>query len=69
MSPAVATASEARYLNYPSAARYAGMSEQTLRRLVAARRLKVYRPTGARLTVFDRAELDDYIHGAKSCPQ
>jgi excisionase family DNA binding protein len=57
-----ATASETRYLNYPAASRYCGISEQTLRRLVEAGRLKVYRPTGGRLVVFDRAELDEFIH-------
>ena len=40
-----ATASETRYMNYQAAARYSGMSEMTLRRLVEADRLRVYRPT------------------------
>jgi excisionase family DNA binding protein len=57
----MATANEARYMNYPQASRYSGLSEMTLRRLVHAGHLKVYKPTGARLTVFDRIELDEFV--------
>jgi excisionase family DNA binding protein len=64
-----ATATEARYLSYPAAARYCGVSEQTLRRAVDAGRLRVYRPTGGRLVVFDRAELDEFIHGSGGLSQ
>jgi excisionase family DNA binding protein len=61
-----ATAHEQRYMAYPAAARYTGMSEQTLRRAVDAGKLKVYRPTrptGGRLVVFDVRELDAFIRG------
>jgi excisionase family DNA binding protein len=58
----MSTATEQRYLDYPAAARYSGMSEATLRRLVDSGRLKAYRPTGQRKVVFDRAELDEFIH-------
>jgi excisionase family DNA binding protein len=53
-------------MGYAAAARYCGMSAQTLRRLAEAGRLKVYRPTAARLVVFDRAELDEFIHGSQA---
>ena len=53
-----------RYLSYADAARYSGMSEQTLRRLVEAGRLRAYRPTGQRKVVFDRVELDALIQGS-----
>ena len=54
-----------RYLGgYPAAARYSGLSEMTLRRLVEAGKLHVYRPTGSRKVVFDKAELDALIRGS-----
>jgi excisionase family DNA binding protein len=71
MSPA--TANEKRYMNFPAAARYTGMSEMTLRRLVNAGHLRTYKPTGSRLTVFDKIELDLFVHGTNAqeqqCPQ
>ncbi|MHB1422136.1 MAG: helix-turn-helix transcriptional regulator [Gemmataceae bacterium] len=59
-------AMQQRYLPYSAAARYTGMSEQTLRRLVEDGRLPVYRPTGGRKVVFDRFEIDKLIRGATS---
>ena len=53
-----------RYMSYADASRYSGMSEQTLRRLVEAGRLKVYRPTGSRKVVFDRLQLDELIQSS-----
>jgi excisionase family DNA binding protein len=58
-----ATMDTTRYLGgYPAAARYSGLSEGTIRRLVEAGRLHVYRPT-ERKALFDRHELDALIQG------
>jgi excisionase family DNA binding protein len=62
------TETTARYLPYPAAASYSGMSVQTLRRLVESGRLKAYRPAGARKVVFDKVELDVYIHASARTP-
>jgi excisionase family DNA binding protein len=57
-------ADEQRYLSgYPAAARYTGLSETTLRRLVDAEKLHVYRPTERKI-LFDRVELDALIQGS-----
>jgi excisionase family DNA binding protein len=57
-----------RYLGgYPAASRYSGLSEMTLRRLVEAGRLHVYRPTGERIVLFDPLELDALILGSAAC--
>jgi excisionase family DNA binding protein len=53
-----------RYLNYNDAARYSGLSEGSLRALVAKRKLPVYRPTGSRKVLIDRHELDCLIHNS-----
>jgi excisionase family DNA binding protein len=66
MTPA--TAQEQRYLNYADASRYTGMSEQTLRRMVDAGRVRVYRPTGGRLVLFDVRELDAFVRGNGDTP-
>jgi excisionase family DNA binding protein len=50
-----------RWLSYPQASRYSGMSESTLRRLVEAKRLRVFRPTSDRKVILDREELDKLI--------
>jgi excisionase family DNA binding protein len=56
--------SEQRFLSgYPAAARYSGMSESVLRRLVDNGRLHVYRPT-ERKVLFDKVELDALILGS-----
>ena len=65
MSEAVADTTQ-RYLPYSAAARYSGMSEMTLRRLVDDGRLQAYRPTGGRKVVFDRLQLDELIQGSAS---
>jgi excisionase family DNA binding protein len=53
-----------RYLpGYPAAARYTGISESVLRRLVESGKLHAYRPT-ERKTLFDKAELDALILGS-----
>jgi excisionase family DNA binding protein len=54
-----------RYLGgYPAAARYSGLSEMTLRRLVDAGKLRVYKPTGQRKVLLDRWELDALIQSS-----
>jgi excisionase family DNA binding protein len=63
MSTATVNETSQRYMSYPVAARYCGMSAQSLRRAVSEGRLKVYRPTGRRLVVFDVRELDAFIRG------
>src|SRR5437588_11965990 len=50
------SATAARYLSLPDAAVYTGLSVSTLRRLLAAGRLRGRRPTGGRLLP-DREEL------------
>jgi excisionase family DNA binding protein len=52
---------EPRWLSYREAARYSGLSEMALRRLVEAGRLHAYRPTGGRLVRLDRQELDQVM--------
>ena len=49
-----------RWLNYADAAKYCGLSPSTLRRLVEARKLQVYRPS-ERKVLLDRVELDSLI--------
>lgn len=53
---------EPRYLNYPAAAKYIGVSVGTLRRMVERGEAKAY-PIGERLVRFDRAELDALVRG------
>jgi excisionase family DNA binding protein len=67
-SPAMADTAQ-RFMSYTQTSYYSGMSKQTLRRLVDAGQLKVYRPTGARLIVFDKIELDAFIHGSAAHPE
>jgi hypothetical protein len=60
----MSTATETRYLDYPRASAYSGMSEGTLRRLVDAGQLKTFRPTGSRKALFDKLQLDEVILGS-----
>ena len=62
MSTAINT--EQRYMSYRTASTYTGKSEMWLRRRVEAGELRVYRPGGGRTVVFDRLELDAFIHGS-----
>ena len=66
MSATTATETAQRYLTYPTASRNCGMSQQTLRRMVEAGRLRAYRPTGGRKVVFDVRELDALVRGEAS---
>jgi excisionase family DNA binding protein len=50
-------------MSYRAAATYSGLSPMSLRRLVAAGRLRVYRPVG-RKALMDRAELDRLIEAS-----
>jgi excisionase family DNA binding protein len=52
-----------RWLGLPEAARYTGISEQTLRRMVRGGKLRLYAPTERRRVV-DRLELDALIQGS-----
>lgn len=52
-----------RWLNFSEAEAYSGLSESTLRRLIAENRLKVFRPT-QRKVLFDRLELDELMLSA-----
>lgn len=54
---------EQRWLNFGEAARYSGISAESLRRLVRAGRLRVFRPT-ERKVLIDRAELDAFIEAS-----
>jgi excisionase family DNA binding protein len=63
-----ATYTVQRFFSYRAAAIYCGMSAQSLRRLVQTGKLKTYRPTGGRLVVFDRAELDAFVHSSGAEP-
>jgi excisionase family DNA binding protein len=58
-----AVATERRYLSYQEAAAYIGISTSSLRRAVGEGRLKVYRPSPARV-VFDQRELDELVRGS-----
>ncbi len=57
MTTATEPAVVPRFLSYKGAAQYTGLSEMTLRRLVAAGRLHVSRPVPGAVR-FDRLELD-----------
>lgn len=50
----------ARFLTIAGASSYSGLSTLTIRRLIAAGRLKSFRPVPRRI-VIDRLELDRYI--------
>jgi excisionase family DNA binding protein len=54
-----------RWLNFSEAEKYSGLSESTLRRLIDARKLRVFRPT-ARKVLIDRGELDALIESSPS---
>jgi excisionase family DNA binding protein len=57
MAEAAETAAGVRYLSWAAAARYTGLSQMTLRRLVATGRLHLLMPM-ARCPRLDRHELD-----------
>jgi excisionase family DNA binding protein len=57
MSSATEPAVTPRFLSYKQASAYCGLSEMSLRRLVAAGRLRVSRPMPGTVR-FDRHELD-----------
>jgi excisionase family DNA binding protein len=58
-----ATSDEARFLTLQQAAAFSGLSEMSLRRLVAAGRLTVYRPL-RRKALLDRRQLEALIRGS-----
>jgi excisionase family DNA binding protein len=58
------TTVETRYFGFSEAARYLGISIGTLRRWVAAGRVKSYR-VGEKLCRFDREELDRMVRGQR----
>jgi excisionase family DNA binding protein len=64
----VGLAAGQRYVDYPEASRYAGLSAMTLRRLIEAGKLHAYRPTRSRKVLLDRLELDALIQ-ASAAPQ
>jgi excisionase family DNA binding protein len=63
MTTATDQAVEARWFSYAEAARYTGLSAQTLRRLVDAGRLRVARPA-PRVVRFDLRDLDALMTAA-----
>ena len=54
------TATSQRYVTYPQASAYSGLSERSLRRLAARGELAVYRPVPGRV-VLDLRQLDAFI--------
>ncbi len=60
--------SEQRYLGVTGAARYSGLSEESIRRLLATRKLTGYRPIAGRVLI-DRRELDALIRAADGRPR
>jgi excisionase family DNA binding protein len=50
-----------RFVSYPEARDYSGLSVMTLRRLVAEAKLKAYKPTGERKVLLDIHQLDALI--------
>jgi excisionase family DNA binding protein len=54
---------EKRWLSYEQAALYTGLSEESLRKLVVAKRLTLHRPTGRRV-LFDVRQLDELLEGS-----
>jgi excisionase family DNA binding protein len=52
-----------RWLNFSEAEKYSGLSESTLRRLIDAKKLRVFRPT-ERKVLIDRGELDSLIEAS-----
>lgn len=57
-----------RWLTIAQAAEYAGLSVESMRRLLAAGRMTTHRPTPGRIAV-DRLALDQYMLGATRCPR
>jgi excisionase family DNA binding protein len=62
MATAATEAPARRYLTWGDASTYTGLSEATLRRLVAAGRLHLLMPV-ERCPRLDRLELDQLMHG------
>jgi excisionase family DNA binding protein len=50
-----------RYFSWIEAARYSGLGVNTLRRMVAEKKLHAMRPTGQRRIVLDKLEIDDLM--------
>lgn len=57
-----------RYLTIADAGAYTGLSQESIRRLISARKLTVYRPVRGRLLV-DRQELDAVIRASTTSPR
>jgi excisionase family DNA binding protein len=62
MSQHVITSGVARYLRVVPAARYAGVSADTIRRWIEIGRLRAYRPGGV-IVLVEVAELDRLLQG------
>lgn len=57
-----------RYLTIKSAARYADLSEESVRRMISAGKLTAYRPVRGRVLI-DRHELDSAIRSSTKAPR
>lgn len=57
-----------RWLSVASAATYADLSVESIRRLISASKLTAHRPVRGKILV-DRVELDSYISGATATPR
>jgi excisionase family DNA binding protein len=55
---------EQRWFSLSQASLYTGMSTESLRRLIAAGKLRAHRPTGMRLLLVDRIQLDELIEAS-----
>jgi excisionase family DNA binding protein len=63
-----ATFGDRRFLKVSEAANYSGLSEESLRRLLAAGKLTSHRPVAGRVLV-DRRQLDALILASHQLPQ
>ena len=59
---------EPRFLTIDAAAVYTGLSQGSIRRLLASRQLTPLRPVRGRI-VIDRLELDSYVLGCTARPR
>ena len=60
--------SQKRFLTVKHSAEYSDLSEESLRRLLAAKKLTALRPVRGRVLI-DREELDAYIRSCKGTPR
>ncbi|PQO40376.1 DNA-binding protein [Bremerella cremea] len=57
-----------RFLTISSAARFTDLSEESIRRLIASRKLTAHRPVRGRVLI-DRLELESLIRGSVKTPR